>query len=129
MARYISAFANNGYLNKLSLVNEVKSNDNSTSLFKNEKKSERIKLKNYENLEYIRKGLHLATTEGYEKNTFKNFPVSAGVKTGTAQVGVNPNNGPMTRDIMAEALKLKKEKDEKQENTESENDMYENSTR
>ena len=107
----------------------------------------------------------MATTEGYEKNTFKNFPVSAGVKTGTAQVGVNPvtgetydnhawmigfapvenpkvavvtvimqggtstNNGPMTRDIMAEALKLKKEKDEKQENTESENDMYENSTR
>ena len=165
MARYISAFANNGYLNKLSLVNEIKSNDNSTSLFKNAKKSERIKLKNYENLEYIRKGLHLATTEGYEKNTFRNFPVSAGVKTGTAQVGVNPvtgetydnhawmigfapvenpkvavvtvimqggtstNNGPMTRDIMAEALKLKHDKDKKQENTESENDMYENSTR
>ena len=35
----------------------------------------------------------------------------------------------MTRDIMAEALKLKKEKYEKQENTESENDMHENSTR
>ena len=165
MARYISVFANNGYLNKLSLVNEIKSNDNSTSLFKNEKKSERIKLNDYENLKYIRTGLNMATTEGYEKNTFRNFPVSAGVKTGTAQVGVNPitgqpydnhawmigfapvdhpkiavvtvvmqggtstNNGPMTRDIMAEALKLKQKKDRGQENTESENDTDENSTR
>ncbi len=169
MARYMSVFANGGYLNKLSLVNEVKSFDNSTSLFKNEKKSERIKLNNYENLAYIRKGLYMSTTEGYEVRTFSKFPVKAGVKTGTAQVGVNPltgedydnhawmigfapydnpkvavatvimqggsssNNGPMTRDIMASVLKLKKDKtnvdQDEDENYESENDMHENSVR
>lgn len=81
IARYISAIANDGYLNDLTLVKEV--NGESTL----EVATERIEMNDYENLSYIREGMHMVAHErsGSVYQTFKNFPIESGAKTGTAQ--------------------------------------------
>lgn len=144
MASYMSIFANDGYRYKASLVDKVMSSDGSTVLYENDAKGDRIELKNYKNLQYIREGLHMAAKDGADRLVFEKLPVDVGVKTGTAQVsGKNPvteedygnhawmiafapydnpqiavsavitqgeassNVGPMMRDIIAEALKLR----------------------
>lgn len=93
MARYMSCFVNGGYKNNLYLIDEIKDKENSKLIYKNSPVKEKIDLKDDKNLEYVKKGLESSVTEGYEKNLFAKFPVGAGVKTGTAQVGYNPATG------------------------------------
>lgn len=84
MARYVSAIANNGFLNKVNIVGKIESSDKkeSTDL---EKISEAIPLKKPENLSFIRQGMQDVTDEGSASNYFRNYPVKVASKTGTAQ--------------------------------------------
>lgn len=92
MASYMSIFANDGYKHKATLVDKVVSSDDSTVLYENDAKGERIELKNYKNLQYIREGLRMAAVDGADKMVFDKLPVEIGVKTGTAEVsGINPS--------------------------------------
>lgn len=94
MANYVATLANGGYRHKTSVVKEIKKYDNSEITYEPERYSERINLNNYENLEIIKKGMLLVTTEGSAKSIFKNLPVKVGAKTGTAQrSGINPVTG------------------------------------
>ncbi|MDY6065370.1 MAG: penicillin-binding transpeptidase domain-containing protein [Finegoldia sp.] len=168
MARYMSCFVNGGYKNNLYLINEIRDKENFKLIYKNSPVREKINLKNDQNLEYVKEGLESSVSEGYEKTLFEKFPMGAGVKTGTAQVGYNPstgqeydnnswmisfapadkpkvavvsvviqggdsvNNGPMTRDILAAALKLKPEDadkyDDQGDNGDNGEDNEENNT-
>lgn len=94
MANYIATIANGGYRNKITLIDSIKNYDNSKTLYERETNPERINLNNYENLEHIKYGMKLVTTEGTARSLFRDFPISVGAKTGTAQrSGVNPATG------------------------------------
>ncbi|NMA49513.1 MAG: penicillin-binding protein, partial [Tissierellia bacterium] len=94
MANYIATIANGGYLNKLTLIESIRNYDNSSLLYEHKSKGELIGLNNYENLEYIKKGMKMVADNGTAKSIFKNFPVDVGVKTGTAEKsGINPSTG------------------------------------
>ncbi|WP_072722837.1 penicillin-binding transpeptidase domain-containing protein [Tepidibacter thalassicus] len=84
MANYISALVNGGYKNKVSVVDKVESYDK-MKVEKTKKEKERIPLKDYNNLEHIKRGMLRVTQTGTAKRTFKNFPIKVGAKTGTAQ--------------------------------------------
>lgn len=85
IARYISALANGGYLNTLSLVEKLVDKKSGTqSLIQTSQK--RIKLKNYNNLEYIKQGMIDVTDEGTAKDIFGKFPIRVAAKTGTAEM-------------------------------------------
>ncbi len=92
MARYIAAIANDGYLNKVSVVKKVGSET------KNAEKEigPRIELNNYNNLKHIRQGMSNVTQEegGTARAVFGRFPVKVGGKTGTAQRSgkINPRD-------------------------------------
>ncbi|WIF94422.1 penicillin-binding transpeptidase domain-containing protein [Caminicella sporogenes] len=81
MARYISAIANGGYLNKLTLVKKIGNEEI------NNNKKVKIKLVNDENLKHIMKGMLQVTQgdKGTARKVFKKFPVLVGAKTGTAE--------------------------------------------
>lgn len=94
IANYVATIANGGYRNKVTVIDSIKSYDKSETIYKREVEQERIKLNNYENLEYIKEGMKMVTTEGTAASLFKNFPVTVAAKTGTAQNHViNPNTG------------------------------------
>jgi len=81
MVRYISAIANGGYINDLTLIKKVGGQYNKASRTK-------IGLVDYENLEHIKKGMLQVTkgSRGTARTIFhKDFPVDVGAKTGTAQ--------------------------------------------
>ncbi len=84
MARYVAAIANDGYLNKLNLVEKVESSDKTTMELL-PKLSEKIELNNNGNLAYIRQGMEDVTDEGSASNYFRNYPIKVASKTGTAQ--------------------------------------------
>lgn len=84
MARYVSAIANDGYLNKVNVVNKVEAADKKESR-SIEKTSEKIELNNSDNLKFIRQGMEDVTDEGSASNYFRNFPIKVASKTGTAQ--------------------------------------------
>lgn len=83
IANYISAIANNGYLNKVTVVDKIESYDK-MKVEKIKRESSEIPVKK-ENLEYLRKGMLDVTDEGTAKQLFANFPVKVAAKTGTAQ--------------------------------------------
>lgn len=82
MARYVSAIANGGYLNELTLVKKVGDK-------KIDKTNKRVKieLKDNENLEHIKKGMLQVTqgSKGTARKIFAEFPVLVAGKTGTAE--------------------------------------------
>lgn len=82
MARYISAIANGGYLNNLSVVKKVGDDIQSNNL-----NSNRVPLNDYENLEHIKKGMLQVTQgeSGTARTVFKDFPITVSAKTGTAE--------------------------------------------
>lgn len=91
MTNYVATISNGGYKNKLSLISNIKNSDNSNVEFENEPSAERIELNNYNNLEYLKKGMLQAANAGLNKYVFEEFPVKVGIKTGTAQrSGINP---------------------------------------
>lgn len=80
MARYISAVANGGYVNELSIVEKI----GDEKIVKNKN----IKSIDFNGgLSYIRQGVALAASgdEGTSSNVFIRFPIKVGTKTGTAQ--------------------------------------------
>lgn len=84
MARYVAAIANDGYLNKVNIVEKIESADKSNSTLL-DKKSAKIELNNINNLKFIRQGMEDVTDEGSASNYFKSFPIKVASKTGTAQ--------------------------------------------
>lgn len=94
MANYIATIANGGYRNKVTLIDSIKNYDNSKTLYKREVNSEKIELKDYTNLEHLKKGMRKVVTDGSARSVFKDFPISVAAKTGTAQKdGINPVTG------------------------------------
>lgn len=84
MARYVSAIANDGYLNKVNVVEKVETSDK-MELNPIEKTYAQIPLNNTNNLQFIRQGMEDVTDEGSAANYFRNFPIKVASKTGTAQ--------------------------------------------
>lgn len=84
MARYISAIANGGYLNDVTLVEKIESS-NKNEVINVEKKSEKIELSNSANLQYIRMGMEDVVSSGSAAGYFRNFPIKVAGKSGTAQ--------------------------------------------
>lgn len=94
MANYIATIANGGYLNKVTLIDSIRNYDNSSLLYEHKTDGQLIGLNNYENLEYIKKGMRMVADDGTAKKVFQDFPVDVGVKTGTAEKsGINPSSG------------------------------------
>lgn len=94
ITRYVMALANGGTLYPLSLLEDIKDENNDNVILEREAKGEEIPLSDKENLKVLRKGMHMASLSGANKAAYEKFPVSVGVKTGTAQrAGVNPYTG------------------------------------
>ena len=83
IANYISAIANNGFLNKVTVVDRIESYNKKT-VTNIVRESKELPLKK-ENLEYVRRGMIDVTDEGTAKEIFQNFPIKVAAKTGTAQ--------------------------------------------
>lgn len=93
MANYIATLSNGGYRHSLTLIESIKNYDNSEILYTHEANPDRIELNDYENLEHIKKGMKMVSEAGTARRIFQDFPVEVGVKTGTAQSGINPSIG------------------------------------
>ncbi|TCU71653.1 penicillin-binding protein 2 [Tissierella praeacuta] len=94
MANYIATISNGGYKHEVTLIDNIKNYNNSKLIFDNESKSTRIELNDYNNLEHVKKGMALVSSDGSMRRVFGNFPVKVGSKTGTAQKsGINPYTG------------------------------------
>lgn len=94
IANYIATIANGGYKHKLTLVDNMKDYKNSHINYAHKVNPQRIQLNDYENLEHIKKGMNLVSSEGTARKIFENFPINTGSKTGTAQKsGINPDTG------------------------------------
>ncbi|WP_353096644.1 penicillin-binding transpeptidase domain-containing protein [Tissierella praeacuta] len=94
MANYIATISNGGYKHEVTLIDNIKNYNNSKLLFDNEPKSTRIELNDYSNLEHVKQGMALVSSDGSMRKVFGNFPVKVGSKTGTAQKsGINPSTG------------------------------------
>lgn len=103
MANYIATLANNGYRNKVSVIDSLRSFDGSMINYGNDNEAKLIDVKNYKNteeteeteeekakriksyLDEINKGMLLVSTEGTSRKAFGNFPIKVATKTGTAQ--------------------------------------------
>lgn len=94
MANYIATIANGGYKHNLTLINSIKNYDNSESSYEHTPTPERIDISNYDDIDYIKKGMEMASSDGTARSIFKNFPIKVASKTGTAQrAGINPSTG------------------------------------
>lgn len=95
MANYISILSNGGYRSKVSVVDKIMDYSNNEIRLESNRTSERISLKDFENLEHVKKGMLQVTQRGGTAySIFKGFPVKVGAKTGTAERdGYNPNGG------------------------------------
>lgn len=90
MANYVATLVNGGYKNDVTVVDKIVKYGESEPI-RFERKSERIELNNYENLEYIKQGMKLVAQDAL---AFKSFGITVGAKTGTAQKqGINPETG------------------------------------
>lgn len=109
MANYIATLANDGYRNKVSVIDTLKTFDGKNIEFNTKEEPILIDIKNYKNeletpkqkkdriksyLVELKKGMLLVSTEGTAKKAFRDFPVLVGSKTGTAErEGINPETG------------------------------------
>ncbi len=106
LANYISAIANGGTLNKVSIIKEIKNEQNGTEVsldeidkYASEKTGVNFASKNIgleENyVNAIKEGMLSVTSEsgGTASNIFKNSSIKVAGKTGTSQVAGKQNNG------------------------------------
>jgi len=85
-----SIIANEGILNKPSLVKEIRNYDNSKLVFENDVKSEKLDV-NSEDFKVVKEGMRRSSSFYGIRNT---FPIATGAKTGTAETGgTNPVTG------------------------------------
>ncbi len=90
MANYVASIVNGGYKNNVTVVDKIVKYGEAEPI-RFERKSERIELNNYENLEYVKQGMKLVAQDAA---VFKTFGIAVGAKTGTAQKqGINPETG------------------------------------
>ena len=85
MANYIATITNGGYNNKLTLINNVKDYNNSKTIYKPERTSSRMTLKNYDHLNSLKRGMLRVSKVGTGRRTFASLPLDVGSKTGTAE--------------------------------------------
>ncbi|WZL71582.1 penicillin-binding transpeptidase domain-containing protein [Clostridiaceae bacterium 35-E11] len=85
MANYIATLANGGYKHSVSVIKKVGSEKDSEN--NEEKKGQKLPLKNPKNLDHVKKGMERVTQgdEGTGRTVFRNFPINVVAKTGTAQ--------------------------------------------
>ena len=92
LANYIATLVNGGTRYSTHLLKTVKSNDFSEVTYNYEPKVvNQIEIKD-ENLEAVKKGMLMLTTEGSVSSAFKDVPVQVGAKTGSAQVSAQTNS-------------------------------------
>ncbi|OPJ55531.1 penicillin-binding transpeptidase domain-containing protein [Alkalithermobacter paradoxus] len=84
MANSIATMVNGGYLNKVTVVDRIVSQDKLETQ-RIERVSEKIDLKDPKNLDYLKQGMLDVTQSGSTRSAFANFPIQTGGKTGTAQ--------------------------------------------
>ncbi|HZJ76108.1 MAG TPA: penicillin-binding transpeptidase domain-containing protein, partial [Oscillospiraceae bacterium] len=85
MANFIAILANEGYKYNVGVVKKSKSIENGRIKEYPTELIEKIELKNYDNLDYIKTGMHQVTTIGSVRSTFDKLPVNVAAKTGTAE--------------------------------------------
>lgn len=91
MANYVAILANGGYRNNVSVINKVMNYNNSKEVYKGERKTDRIDLKDYNYLNVVKEGMLLVANDSAD---MRKLPIKIGVKTGTAQKdGINPETG------------------------------------
>lgn len=91
MANFVATLSNGGYRHDLTLLDSIKTYDNKKNVYMHKANPSKIELNNYNNLEYIKKGMNLVATSGTASKAFANFPIDVGVKTGTAEnKAINP---------------------------------------
>lgn len=91
MANFVSIIANGGYKHNVSVVDKLTTYDGSEITYLGERTSERIELKDYNNLDIVKEGMRQVSLDTI---VFRNQPFQVGVKTGTAQKdGINPETG------------------------------------
>lgn len=84
MARYISAIANGGYLNDVTIVQKRESaNKEEVTLV--QPNSTQISLNNPQNLAFVRQGMEDVISGGSASSYFRGFPIQVAGKSGTAQ--------------------------------------------
>ncbi len=94
MANFIATLSNGGYRHELSLIESIKNYDNTITTYEHKPDPERIMLNDYENLEHVKKGMEMVSTDGTSRRIFENFPIKVASKTGTAErSGINPYTG------------------------------------
>lgn len=91
MTSYIATLADNGNKHKVSIVDEVRSYDDTFEILNSERETENLGL-NQDNISAVLEGMRRVTAPGGTAyRAFKNFPVEVAGKTGTAQnTGVIP---------------------------------------
>lgn len=94
MSNMIATLVNGGYRHNLTLVDSIKSYDNSETIYEYAPDYERIDLNDYDDLEHIKMGMKQVSNSGTARRIFENLPIETGSKTGTAQRdGRNPVTG------------------------------------
>ncbi|MDO5717009.1 MAG: penicillin-binding transpeptidase domain-containing protein [Tissierellia bacterium] len=94
MANYIATLANGGHRNKVTLINSIKTADNTKEVYAMDNRSVDLDIKNPDGFAQLRKGMKLVSESGTSRRAFLNFPIATGSKTGTAQrAGINPTTG------------------------------------
>lgn len=94
MANYMATLANGGYRHNVSVISKVESHDNSKTVYKPERETNRVNLSDYNFINEVNKGLGMVSSDGTARTIFRNFPVKVATKTGTAQnSGTNPVTG------------------------------------
>lgn len=84
VVRYIAAIANGGNLVKMNVVDKV-DDPKGKLVEKSERKEEKIKFKNDNNLKDLKKGMVRVSKDGLARKAFANFPITVASKTGTAE--------------------------------------------
>ena len=93
LANYIATLASGGQHYPAHLLKDVKSYDNSELVYVYDKAPLNTVSISDSTLRAVLSGMHDLTTRGSVSSQFSNCVVSAGAKTGTAQVGTALNNG------------------------------------
>lgn len=91
MANMVATIANGGYRHNLTLIDSIKSYDNSQTKYQYTPDYERIELNDYSDLDHIKLGMKRVSEGGTARRIFADLPIETGSKTGTAQRdGLNP---------------------------------------
>jgi len=93
LANYVATLASGGRHYAAHLLKDVKSYDNSQLVYVYDEEPLNTVEISEANLQAVLTGMHELTTRGSVSTQFSNCVVSAGAKTGTAQVGTALNNG------------------------------------